>query len=811
MILGLDFGTTNTGAAVFDGQSLNLLPLDPTSQNSTICRTAMYFTRDGQYHFGQGAINRYFTQNLGRRTKLNRVWVGEIAQVFAELPTFYRDVYVYEDEFSPGRIFLSIKTTLRNPSYFGTAFQDQWYSASDLVATFLLGMNARIQAALPTPVRQVVLGRPVHFSDNPAEDEIAQERLLQAAFKAGFDQVYLEYEPVAAAKFYEQSLRHKKETVLVFDFGGGTLDFSVLEIGASSERRTRILATGGIPIAGDVFDQRLFRQSIPKHLGEGSQLVSGRDIPPYIFEALSDWQEVLGLNSPENLKVLDEIKQEAVEKDKVQALMDVITSNYALMLFDQVEKAKIRLSSLQETVLAAKTDTLTIEENVTRERFERAIDQEYHAIEKRLHETIARSGLEPRDIDRVLRTGGSSQIPLFVRLLEEMFGRDKVLGINTFSSVTSGLAIIGHEIETGAAHYTAYTSESVAEQALSEVVTHRGVKQRIDLGNVKRRLEVAQRVTAEPAELPYCVLLTLDADYGLSVTGADGLVFEDSQPEGKLIVFATSLTLQKSGQENVSNLRAALLTSTGDADQVLLATSEFRLMLAPARSILIAQRFGSKGIRDLLRLQPDEVVTAMTLWNPARSNRRFICLVTKFGQVRRLESRLLAGELRQAPYFRLEKKYYKAMLAYLGQADEEDELILGTNLGRMVQMPIGGMGSVTSAGIRPSQGEEVTAATFVEPGGECIVVSHTGQMLSLRAANATTGKKSRTWKGARIVGLIKSAEVTENKAYVLTTRGLAHSVALPNVFSQGKIARAARESLALAEDDTVVSVCYLTK
>ncbi len=798
MILGLDFGTTNTGAAVFDGQSLNLLPLDPASQNSTICRTAMYFTRDGQYHFGQGAINRYFAQNLGRRTKLNRVWVGEIAQVFAELPTFYRDVYVYEDEFSPGRIFLSIKTTLRNPGYFGTAFQDQWYSASDLVATFLLGMNARIQAALSTPVRQVVLGRPVHFSDNPAEDEIAQERLLQAAFKAGFDRVYLEYEPVAAAKFYEQSLRHKKETVLVFDFGGGTLDFSVLEIGGSPERH--ILATGGIPIAGDVFDQRLFRQSIPRHLGEGSQLVSGRDIPPYIFEALSDWQEVLGLNSPENLKVLDEIKQEAVEKDRVQVLIDVVTSNYALMLFDQVEKAKIRLSSLQETVLAAKTDTLSIEETVTRERFERAIDQEYHAIKKRLIETIARSGLEPGDIDRVLRTGGSSQIPLFVRLLEDMFGRDKVLGINTFSSVTSGLAIIGHEIETGEAHYTAYTPESVAEQAPSEVVTHRGVKQRVDLDNVKRRVEVAQRVTAEPTELPYCVLLTLDADYGLSVTGADSLVFEDPWPEGKLIV-----------SENISNLRATLLTSTRDADQVLLATSEFRLMLAPARSILIAQRFGGKGIHDLLRLQPDEVVTAMTLWNPARSNRRFICLVTKFGQVRRLESRLLAGELRQAPYFRLEKKYYRAMLAYLGQANEEDELILGTNFGRIVQMPMRDMGNVTSAGIRPSQGEEVTAATFVGPGGECIAFSHTGQMLSLRAANATTGKKSRTWKGARIVGLISSAAATENKAFALTGRGLAHSVVLPDILARGKSTRAAHESVMLAEGDTVVSLCYLTK
>jgi len=798
MILGLDFGTTNTGAAVFDGQSLNLLPLDPASQNSTVCRTAMYFTRDGQYHFGQEAISRYFAQNLCRRTKLNRVWVGEIAQVFAELPTFYHDVYVYEDEFSPGRIFLSIKTTLRNPSYFGTAFQDQWYSASDLVATFLLGVNARIQTALPTSVHQVVLGRPVHFSDNPAEDEIAERRLLQAAFKAGFEKVYLEYEPVAAARFYEQQLRDKKETVLVFDFGGGTLDFSVLEIGGSSERR--ILATGGIPIAGDVFDQRLFRQSIPKHLGEGSRLVSGRNIPPYIFEALSDWQEVLGLNAPENLKVLDEIKQEAIEKDQVQSLIDVITSNYALMLFDQVEKAKIRLSSQQETVLVAKTDTLTIEENITRERFERAIDQEYHAIKKRLHETIARSGLEPGDIDRVLRTGGSSQIPLFVRLLEDLFGRDKVLGINTFSSVTSGLAIIGHEIEAGEASYAAHTPESVAEQAPSEVVTHRGVKQRIDLDNVKRRVEVAQQVTAEPSELPYTVLLTLNADYGLSMTRADGLAFEDVPPEGKLIL-----------SENAVNLRAGLLTTTGDADLVLLATSEYKLMLAPARSILIAQRFGGKGVHDLLRLQPDEVVTAMTLWNPARSNRRLICLVTKFGQVRRLESRLLAGELRQAPYFRLEKKYYKAMLAYLGQADEEGELVLGTNLGRMVQVPMGDVGDVTSAGIRPSQGEEVTAATFVEPEGEWIAVSHTGQVLCLRAASALGGKRSRTWKDARIVGLVSSAEVRESHAFVLTARGLAYPLVLAAISARGKTARPAYEPIVLADGDTVVSLCYLTK
>ena len=286
--------------------------------------------------------------------------------------------------------------------------------------------------------------------------------MLQAAFKAGFDQVYLEYEPVAAARFYEQRLRHKKETVLVFDFGGGTLDFTVMEIGASL-RAASILATGGIPIAGDVFDQRLFRQSIPKHLGEGSQLVSGRDIPPYIFESLSDWQEVLGLNSPENLKVLDEIKQEAVEKDKVQALMEVVTSNYALMLFDQVEKAKIRLSSLQETMLAAKTGHADHRGRLTRERFERAIDQEYHAIQKRLHETIARLGLNPATLTACFARAA-------LRRFRFLFGcwKRRLAATRCWASIHLAASrrvwpIIGHEIETGEARLYGLYPDSVAE------------------------------------------------------------------------------------------------------------------------------------------------------------------------------------------------------------------------------------------------------------------------------------------------------------------------------------------------------------
>jgi hypothetical chaperone protein len=108
MIVGMDFGTTNSGAAVFDGKTVRLLPIDPAGQNPGICRTSVYITRGREYFLGNAALNLYFGQNVGRPTRYRKIKVGEIIQVFAELPVFYRDVFVYEDEFSPGRLFLSI-------------------------------------------------------------------------------------------------------------------------------------------------------------------------------------------------------------------------------------------------------------------------------------------------------------------------------------------------------------------------------------------------------------------------------------------------------------------------------------------------------------------------------------------------------------------------------------------------------------------------------------------------------------------------------------------------------------------------------
>ncbi|MCZ7669104.1 MAG: Hsp70 family protein [Chloroflexi bacterium] len=112
------------------------------------------------------------------------------------------------------------------------------------------------------------MGRPVRFARDPQHDRLAQARLLQAAFRAGYEKVYFQYEPIAAAYSYETTI-DKPENVLIFDFGGGTLDITIMRLGEPGKRQ--VLATGGIPVAGDVFDQKLVRAKLPKHFGEGSQ------------------------------------------------------------------------------------------------------------------------------------------------------------------------------------------------------------------------------------------------------------------------------------------------------------------------------------------------------------------------------------------------------------------------------------------------------------------------------------------------------------------------------------------------------------
>lgn len=717
MILGMDFGTTNTGAATFDGESIRLLPLDPNSPTPVTCRTAIYITRGRQYHLGSEALDTYYRQNIGRPTRFVKVRVGEIIQVFAEIPTFYRDVYVYEDIFSPGRLFTSIKTALRNPSFFGTVYQGAWYSSSDLVAIFLLGMKLRIENLLGEDLKEIVLGRPVRFSEDPTEDHVAQSRLLDGAFKAGFEKVYLEYEPVAAALSYEKQIQDK-EVVLVFDFGGGTLDFTVIELGTKDRK---VLATGGIPIAGDVFDQRLFRVTIPPHLGEHDFFVSrGKryPIPAYIFDQLSNPQEILGLNTPQQLDSLRAIHQGALHKEKTAALLDVVSSNYALRLFDLIEHAKQRLSSETDALLEFNAENIRLRQNITRLAFERAIHAEYERIRTEMLTTLERSGLRPGDIDRVIRTGGSSQIPLFVRMLHNTFGYPKVRQVDVFSSVTSGLAIRGHELSCGMAEAPSYSmdAEEISER-LSKQNGDEGEVRSIDLDRVRDRFLVAQNLrenhapTSKQEEKAAKALLILDGN---------GLQMHALPP-----IHDRVTSMQLLGPDAMSAQGLIL-----DPDnRVVLATSLYKFMLLPAQAFFTAAMVGQSALNELIPLEADEVLTALALWgDPEETGFDCFYMITHRGQARRFDARLLRDQLLARPYFRSEHNYAGGP-AFLLLAPGTHHIHLGMDTGRVATTTSDQVGLTTYDVIKARHRETVTAVGAFAPDARIFALNDEGSLM----------------------------------------------------------------------------------
>jgi len=127
VIIGMDFGTTNSGLATFDGQ-IRILPMDEANAPAPqVLRTTLYISRQNQYYIGRQAIDEHYRRNQGRPVKLRREYVGEIQMTFAEVGTFYRDVYVWIDELEPGRWFGSIKSNLHDTDYTGSSVGGRFY------------------------------------------------------------------------------------------------------------------------------------------------------------------------------------------------------------------------------------------------------------------------------------------------------------------------------------------------------------------------------------------------------------------------------------------------------------------------------------------------------------------------------------------------------------------------------------------------------------------------------------------------------------------------------------------------------------
>src|SRR5215211_1016547 len=433
--VGIDFGTSNSGVAVYDGQQVQLLPVDPKNVLPEVIKTVLYITRDYRPSIGQEAVEHYYRDNVNRQRRFVKQWTGEIDVYGADMH-YVQDIFVYVDELQPGRLLQYLKTALRKETYEGTQIFERYYTVGDRAKMYLSLLKQRAENVLGETIDAVTLGRPVKFSDTPEQDHKAQETLRQAAHEAGFKEVDFELEPIAAALDYEQSIT-KPQNVVIFDFGGGTLDIAVMRLGDPNKRQ--VYASGGVDIAGSDFDRAIIEKRMLAQFGYG-RVKHHPEIMEMIY-AIPDWMALPELGTPINKNILEKAIQAGTVPIQLKALQGLIYNDLAFTFYNRVEAGKIALSNAGATIITLEDKDIALWELYTRHQFETDIVHYLTDVEKVLLDTIAKSGLEPGAIDAVVKTGGSSNIPLFTEMLTRIFGAEKVKESNAFTSVVAGLAI----------------------------------------------------------------------------------------------------------------------------------------------------------------------------------------------------------------------------------------------------------------------------------------------------------------------------------------------------------------------------------
>jgi hypothetical chaperone protein len=433
--VGIDFGTSNSGVALYDGQRVRLLPVDPKNVIPEVIKTVLYVTKDYRAMIGQEAVEAYYRDNVNRQRRFVKQWAGEI-DVYGGDMHYVRDIFVYVDELKPGRLLQYLKTALRKDGYHGTQIFERYYTVGDLAKTYLSLLKQRAEAVLGEQIDAVTLGRPVKFSEHPEQDHKAQETLRQAAHESGFKEVDFEFEPIAAALDYEQTLT-QPQNVVIFDFGGGTLDIAVMRLGDATSRK--VYASGGVDIAGSDFDRSIIEKRMLSHFGLGR--VKHQPEIMDMIHAIPDWMALPELGTPINKNILEKAIHAGSSSVQMKALQGLIYNDLAFTFYNRVEAGKIALSNDGATIITLEDKDIALWDLYTRHQFETDIYHYLVEVEKVLLETISKSGLDIEEIDAVVKTGGSSSIPLFTGMLERIFGREKVKQSNSFTSVVAGLAI----------------------------------------------------------------------------------------------------------------------------------------------------------------------------------------------------------------------------------------------------------------------------------------------------------------------------------------------------------------------------------
>ena len=431
---GLDFGTSNTSLAVWDGARSEVLPLDPGA--GAAMPTILYVRRDGSPLVGRAAIDGYLSDNR-TRGPIKREFVPLGVRLASSNPVQRRGVeaVILTDVASPGRLFQALKSFLGDELDVRTNVFGEARGLEELIAIVLGHVRERALVLTGIEPEEITIGRPVEYVGGPPAEARAVARMRAAADLAGFGSVRFVYEPVGAA----HSADVARGLALVFDFGGGTLDLAVVERTRSG---LRVLATAGRDIGGDRCTERVIDDSVAPRLG--SRATWGPKqlrLPAFVVNALHDWHALSALNEKPLLEALDDLVRAGAPRRELEALRDAISLQLGYEIFMVADATKCELSASAAAVLTYHRAAVDVDARVTRGRFESLIAPMLDETGALLDAVLARAGVASGDVGEVVTTGGSSAIPAFRALLARRFPQAPVRAAAAFTSVAAGLAM----------------------------------------------------------------------------------------------------------------------------------------------------------------------------------------------------------------------------------------------------------------------------------------------------------------------------------------------------------------------------------
>jgi molecular chaperone DnaK len=368
-IIGIDLGTTNSVVAVMEGGEPTVIT-NPEGGRTT--PSVVAFTKTGERLVGQVAKRQAITNPDNTVYSIKRFVGRRFDEVQSEIKTV------------PFRVISGPHGDAR------VVAQGKEYTPPEISAMILQKMKDAAEQYLGEKITQAVITTPAYFNDS-------QRQATKDAGKiAGLEVLRIVNEPTAAALAYGLD-KKKDETIAVYDFGGGTFDISILEVG---EGVVEVKSTNGdTHLGGDDIDKRLM-----------------------------DW-------------IVDEFKkEEGIELSKDRMALQ--------RLKEAAEKAKCELSTVMETeinlpfITADATGPKHLLKKLTRARFEQMCEDIFQRSAGPVKQALTDAGVGPEKIDEVVLVGGSTRIPRVQQIVRDLFnGKEPHKGVNPDEVVAVGAAV----------------------------------------------------------------------------------------------------------------------------------------------------------------------------------------------------------------------------------------------------------------------------------------------------------------------------------------------------------------------------------